>query len=53
MRTSIRIQGCDGSTEFELDLDDIERAAVMRLANLSQCTSEYECEPTIHVKEKP
>lgn len=51
MSARIRIQGCDGSTDFTIELSPEEIEAVKRVAAASVSASDYECEPTLHVEE--
>ena len=45
----IRLSGCDEATEFVVDLDDTERAALERVAVLSRKNSDYACKPHMTV----
>ena len=45
----IRIDGCDDSTLFFIELDDKEAAAVHKIALLSKETSVYSCMPILEI----
>lgn len=45
----IRLEGCDDSTAFVMDLDDSEAALVERVAARSREVSEFDCMPTMAV----
>lgn len=45
----IRLSGCDDSTAFVVDLDDTELALVQRIAERSQETSQYSCQPRMTI----
>lgn len=45
----INIQGCDGDTKFEMELDENEFKAIFRLAKISHKVSEYVCQPVVKI----
>lgn len=48
----IELKGCDGTTEFVMELTSGQAELVEKLGKLSEETSQYGCEPTLHIKEE-
>ena len=48
----VSIRGCDGRTEFLLDLTEAEAAAIQRVCEKSREVSTYGCEPVIVCQEQ-
>ena len=46
---NIRVDGCDASTEFEIELNALEFETVNRFVTLCNKASKYNCEPTIQI----
>lgn len=47
MRVEISLDGCDASTEWEMDVSAEEFAFLSKLSKLSEKASTYGCEPTM------
>ena len=50
MKITISLDGCDASTEWEMDVSVEEFAFLSRLSELSEQNSTYGCEPTMAVE---
>ena len=46
----VSIDGCDDSTQFEIDLSESEYEFLKRIAEISEETSTYGCMPTMTVR---
>jgi hypothetical protein len=47
----ITLKGCDDVTKFTIELTEQEKTLVDRISKLSILTSDYQCMPTMHIKE--
>lgn len=49
-RVEIRLNGCDDTTKFELEVSDEQFEFLRTIARLSTEASTYGCQPTLRVK---
>ena len=49
-RYFISLDGCDDTTEFEMDLTEAELVAIRKVSDKSRQVSNYSCMPTLHIK---
>lgn len=47
----VKLSGCDDTTEIPMDLTPHEADLIRRLSAASKQASEYDCQPTLHLKE--
>jgi len=52
MLINIQLSGCDDTTIFTMDVDEVELLLLQRVAKLSRETSSYSCMPTMKIEEK-
>lgn len=45
----IELVGCDGTTEFTMDIDECDLDILKEVAKKSQETSTYQCEPVMYI----
>lgn len=48
---TVRVKGCDDTTEFEIELDEHEFATATRLAEACNAASDGGCQPRIEIQE--
>ena len=48
-RYSISLDGCDDSTNFNVDLSEAEYELILKLCDLSEAASNYGCMPTMAI----
>lgn len=46
---TVKLAGCDGTTEFVITLTDPEAHAVRRVAALSRACSQFSCQPVLEL----
>lgn len=49
---TIKLNGCDDTTIFTMDVDEKELLLLQRVSKLSEETSAYNCMPTMKIEEK-
>jgi len=48
---NINISGCDDSTKFSIELTEDQASFLRVIADLSEKTSTYGCQPVLHMSE--
>jgi hypothetical protein len=51
MLYTINLNGCDGTTQFTMELNEKEKELVEKIANESRIASPYSCYPTMSLEE--
>lgn len=49
MKYSIALDGCDDSTEFDLELKEEEYILLKKISNISKQVSQYRCMPVLEI----